>query len=49
MPVKTFLILLLSVIAAAGATVALVFWLGLSVAWLGIAALLAALAVRRWA
>ena len=49
MPVKTFLILLVSVITAAAATLALVFWLGINLAWLGLVAILVALAVRRWA
>lgn len=49
MPAQTFLILLVSVLAAAGATVALVWAIGISFAWLGLGALGAALAVRRWA
>ena len=47
MPVQAFLILLVCVIAAAGVTVALAYAFGAFV-WLGFAALVAALAVRRW-
>ena len=47
MPVQVFLILLAVVIGAAGVTIALAYAFG-SLVWLGFAALLAALAVRRW-
>jgi len=42
------LILLVAVVAAAGVTIALAYVLGLNFVWLGLAAMLAALAVRRW-
>jgi hypothetical protein len=50
MPVQTFLILLTSVIAVAGASVALLWALGVNVIWLGLATLLLSLMVRklRW-
>ncbi|MEO8243212.1 MAG: hypothetical protein ABI832_12965 [bacterium] len=47
MPVQTFAVLLIAVIAAAGVTIALATWLGLNFLWLALAALLAAVAVRR--
>lgn len=50
MPLPTFLLLILSVILAAGATVAVVQLAGLSLVWLGVVALGLALFVRtlRW-
>ncbi len=47
MPVKTFAILLISAIAAAGVTIALVMSFGASVIWLSLIATLAALLVRK--
>jgi hypothetical protein len=49
MPLKTFLALLLAVIAASGVTIALAAMMDVNFAWLGLAAGLAALAVRTWA
>ena len=46
--VMPVLILLVAVVAAAGVTIALAYVLGLNFVWLGLAAMLAALAVRRW-
>ena len=46
MPVTPSLILLISVIAAAGVTIALVWAMGLNLLWLGLAALVLALLVR---
>lgn len=46
MPPLTFTLLILSVITAAGGTIALAFAAGVPVAALGIAALLGALALR---
>ena len=46
MPAQTYLILLVSIIAAAGLTIALAWAFGLNFLWLGIAALLLTLAVR---
>ena len=48
MPFRQLMILWLTVLAAAGLTIALVFVLGVNFVWLGLAAALAALAVRRW-
>lgn len=50
MPLPTFLLLILSVILAAGATVAVVQLAGLSLVWLAVVALGLALFVRtlRW-
>ncbi len=47
MPVQTFLTLLAVVIAAAGITIYLAVWLGLNFLWLGLAALLLSLVVRK--
>lgn len=47
MPAQTFLILLVSVIAVAGLTIVLVWSFGLSFLWLGLAALLLTLALRK--
>jgi hypothetical protein len=49
MPLQTLLLLLTAVIAAAGVTIALAFVLGLNFVWLGLAAALAAVAIRTWA
>ena len=48
MPIKTLLILLGTVLSAAAATIALAAILGFNFVWLGLAAALGALAVRRW-
>ena len=48
MPFKTFLILIMGVVAAAGVTIGLAFGLGINFVWLGLVALLAALVVRKW-
>jgi hypothetical protein len=50
MPLPLFATLILSVIAAAGATVALALWSGLPLAALGLVALAASLwpGLRRW-
>jgi hypothetical protein len=47
MPLQTYLILLISVLAAAGASVTLLWALGVNVIWLGLAALLVSLMVRQ--
>ena len=47
MPLKSYLILLLGVVAAAGATVALFWSLGFNPLWLGLAALVLAYLARR--
>ncbi len=46
MPIQTFLSLIAVVIAAAGMTIGLAYALGLSLVWLGLAALVLALVVR---
>ena len=50
MPLGIFLTLLVTVLAAAGATVALIWVLGINVLWLGLVAVLLALLIRfvRW-
>lgn len=48
MPLKTFLPLLVVVVILAGLTILLVYFFDVSFMWLGLVALLAALAVRRW-
>jgi hypothetical protein len=50
MPFSTFAILILTVIAAAGATVALAWWLDVPLVALGLATLAASLipGLRRW-
>ena len=47
MPVTTYLVLLLSVLAAAGATIALVWGMGISLAWIGLAAIALAFLVHK--
>lgn len=46
MPLPTFLFLILSVILATGLSIALVHVAGISLAWLGLVALLAAFGLR---
>ena len=50
MPLPTFLMIIVGVIAAAGVSIALVQFAGLPVVWLSVGALAMALAVRgmRW-
>jgi hypothetical protein len=48
MPIQKYLLLLTVVILAAGGTIALAYGLGLNFAWVAIAALVAALLVRKW-
>ena len=48
MPVQRFLILMIVVVGMAAATIGMAYALGLDFMWLGLAALLAALVVRRW-
>ena len=48
MPIKTFLMLLVMVVSSAGLTILLVSYSGVSFLWLGLTAILAAVAVRRW-
>ena len=48
MPVHRWVLLLTTVIVAAGATIALAYLLGISFAWIGVVALMAAVLVRRW-
>lgn len=49
MPVQTFLVLLVAVIAAAGVTIVLAYVLGVNFVWLGLTAAIAALVIRKWA
>ena len=46
MPIRTFLLLIITVIVAAGVTIGLASSLELSFAWLGLAALVVALVLR---
>ena len=46
MPIPTFLLLVATVILAAGITLALVYALGLSLLWFGLAAMVLTLVVR---
>jgi hypothetical protein len=46
MPLPTFLFMILTVILAAGLSIAVVKLAGISMVWLGVVALLAALGVR---
>ena len=46
MPLPHFLSLIFGVIAAAGLTILLAVWLDIPLVWLGLAAVVAALAVR---
>lgn len=46
MPFRTFLLVIIAVVVAAGATIGLAAALELSFAWLGMAALVAALVIR---
>ena len=48
MPLRTFLTLLVVVVASAGLTILLAYYFDVSFIWLGLAAILAAVAVRRW-
>jgi hypothetical protein len=48
MPLQTILLLITAVIAASGVTITLAYAFGVNVLWLGLAAGLAALVVRRW-
>ena len=50
MPVRTFLTLLFTVIAAAGGSVGLFWLLGINIMWLGLAAIVLTLLIRlaRW-
>jgi hypothetical protein len=48
MPIQKFLLLLTAVILAAGGTIALAYHFGLNITWVAVAALLAALLVRKW-
>lgn len=47
MPIYVFAALVLTVIAVAGATIALIWAAGINLVWLGLAAVLASLLVRR--
>lgn len=47
MPMQTYLILLISAITAAGATIGLAWTLGISLLWLALVAVLLALLVRK--
>ena len=47
MPLNTYLILLVAVVAAAGATIALVWATGFNLFWLGLAALGLAFLIRK--
>jgi hypothetical protein len=46
MPIQTFLLLIIAVILAAGATIALASATGMSLTWLGMLALVLALVIR---
>ena len=48
MPVQRFLILMMVVVGMAAVTIGMAYVLSLNFIWLGLAALLAALVVRRW-
>jgi uncharacterized membrane protein YbjE (DUF340 family) len=48
MPLNRFLMLIGSVLVAAAVTVALAFGVGIDFGWFGLAAILLAVAVRKW-
>ena len=47
MPLNTYLIVLIGVVAAAGATIALFWAMGFNLLWLGLAALVLTLVIRK--